>query len=70
MSTALEEKEKNMKRVQWRTHADLMQLCEDLAIALMCCGLRDSVRYCQRGQTRKLSYARRFWPVPALSDRL
>ena len=30
MITALEEKEEKMKGVQWRTHADVMQPCEDV----------------------------------------
>ena len=29
-----------MKRVQWRTHAGVVQPCEDLAIAPIRCGLR------------------------------
>ena len=47
MSTALEEREEKMKRVQWRTHAGVMQPCEEgaqaLAIYPICCGLHDSV---------------------------
>ena len=69
MSIALEEREENMKRVQWRMHAGVMQPCEVLAIASICCGLRDSVLRCQRGYAGKWCYGRRFCPVPALGDR-